>query len=311
MPEPVLEGPARRFLHVCYCCADDREVAAFLAGGLDLVPVMRTTDQYSAGEVLGLTGEIRTVGHFVYDRRGPRTSPAVEVQGWYDPLPVGEPSTDPFEVGIRALGIGVPSVASAVERLRSMGCMLVAEGRSPSGEGTAVVLDPRRVTLDLIEDTTLEAGASRLRHLRVTASNLEQSISFYAALGFAVLERLPIVDGTFLGIAGAPRGHLARLRLPDEPFELVLVGWDDPPSHGRHYAEANHAGIFRAALAVDDTRASYEQLSARGAVFDRPPMAVAMDGTDVPDLWITFLSDPDGIPIELVQRPRSIFRDAR
>ena len=127
-------------------------------------------------------------------------------------------------------------------------------------------------------------------------------------LGFELLERDTLDDGSFVGDYGDVDGEFARLRLPDEPFEVRLLQWRRPASHGRHYAEPYHAGLFRAALGVDDTRASYERLSGAGAVFDRPPMEVELAGTPVPDMWITFISDPNGIPYEFVQRPRSAFR---
>jgi catechol 2,3-dioxygenase-like lactoylglutathione lyase family enzyme len=37
-------------------------------------------------------------------------------------------------------------------------------------------------------------------------------------------------------------------------------------------------------------------------------MTIALHGTPVADMWIAFLRDPDGIPVELVERPRSAFR---
>ena len=48
---------------------------------------MRTTDEYGSGAILGIDYDVRSVANFVYDRRGPRVSPAIEVQGWYDPTP--------------------------------------------------------------------------------------------------------------------------------------------------------------------------------------------------------------------------------
>jgi hypothetical protein len=99
-----------------------------------------------------------------------------------------------------------------------------------------------------------------------------------------------------------------RLRLPDEPMEVVLTEWREPRSFDRHYAEPNHAGLYRIALGVDDTRSLYESMSATGWVFDRAPMLITLDGTPVPDMWITFTTDPDGVPFELVQRPREAFR---
>ena len=301
MADVSIERPARRFLHICYCCADDVEVADFFAEGLRLEQVMRTTDEYGPGTILGLDYDVRSVGNFVYDQRGPRVSPAIEIQGWYDPMPVGQPSTDQFEVGIKALGFAVPSVDDAVERLVKLGCTIVNDGSSPIDARHAAVLDPREVTLELVEDPALGADETQMHHLRVTVGNLDESLPFYEMLGFAVTHRQTFEhDDT--------RGELAQLRLPDEPFEVRLVQYDEPASHGHHYAEPYHAGIFRAALGVDDTRASYDHLTGTGAVFDRAPMQVELSGTPVPDMWITFISDPNGIPYEFVQRPRAAFR---
>ncbi len=89
---------------------------------------------------------------------------------------------------------------------------------------------------------------------------------------------------------------------------MQLIQWITPASHGRHYSEANHAGIYRVAVGVDDTRVAHDTLTADGIVFDRPPLLVELKGTPVPDMWICFLSDPDGVPYEFVQRPRSAFK---
>jgi glyoxylase I family protein len=309
MTEISIERPARRFLHICYCCADDQEVAAFLIEGLNLKQVMRTTDQYDSGAILGLDYQVRSVGNFVYDRRGPRTSPAIEIQGWYDPTPVGEPSTDPLEVGVKALGFAVPSVEEAVARLTGMGCKVLADGTSPLDGRHATILDPRQVTLDIVEDSSLKADETQLHHLRITVADLDESLPFYEMLGFEIVDRGSLSDAAFAGdLGGDVDAEFVRLRLPDEPFEAHLVQWRNPAGHGHHYADPFHAGIFRAALGVDDTRASYEYMTTNGAVFDRPPMEVELSGTKVPDMWITFISDPNGIPYEFVQRPRSIFR---
>jgi len=308
MSELSIEKPARRFLHICYCCADDQEVARFLVDGLDMKQVMRTTDQYDSGAILGLDYDVRSIGNFVYDRRGPRTSPAIEVQGWYDPTPVGEPPADALQLGINALGFAVPSVDASLARLSALGCTVVADGSSPTDARSAVVRDPRGVTLDIVEDPSLAEGESQMHHLRINVSDIDESLPFYAMLGFELIARTAFTDGAFAGLDGVVEAEVASLRLPDEPFEVRLIEWTSPASHGAHPTDPFHAGIFRAALGVDDTRASYDYLTSTGAVFDRPPMQVELSGTPVPDMWITFISDPTGIPYEFVQRPREIFR---
>jgi catechol 2,3-dioxygenase-like lactoylglutathione lyase family enzyme len=308
LSELAFERPARRFLHICYCCDDASAVSDFFVNGLAMRNTMQTTDEYSSGAILGLDYQVRSVGSFVYDKRGPRTSPAVEVQGWYDPTPVGTPSVDPFEIGIKALGFAVPSIDQAVATLTELGCAVQSDGPSPYDERIVTLIDSRGVMLELVENPSLDAEATQMDHLRITVVSLAESLPFYDMLGFEVTERGNIADGTFVGLAGFVDGEYVRMRLPDEPFEVRLIEWRSPVGHGRHYTEPYHAGIFRAALGVDDTRVSYAAMSAAGAVFDRPPMEVELSGTPVPDMWITFISDPNGIPYEFVQRPRSAFR---
>jgi catechol 2,3-dioxygenase-like lactoylglutathione lyase family enzyme len=122
-----------------------------------------------------------------------------------------------------------------------------------------------------------------------------------------VIDQGSFTDATYIGVELPIEARFARLRLPDEPYEVHLVQGLAPVTTGRHYAEPNHLGIYRAALGVDDTRGSYAALTEDGLVFDRVARVVELKGTPVPDMWITFISDPDGIPYEFVQRPRSAF----
>jgi catechol 2,3-dioxygenase-like lactoylglutathione lyase family enzyme len=308
MTDATTIKPARRFLHVCYSCSDVDPVTTFFVDGLAMRNTMRTPLERSPGALLGVEGEIEACASFVYDRRGPRTSPAIEVQSWVDPPLFGTPSTDPFEVGVKALGFAVPDLAAAEARLTTMGSSLVAGGSSPFGPRCSMLVDPAGVTLELVEDPTLADDATQMHHLRITCTDLDVSLPFYDQLGFAVADRGALTDAAFVGITEPVDAEYALLRLPDEPMGALLIQWNEPPSHGRHYDRANHAGLYRAALGVDDTRAAYAALTAAGMVFDRAPMDVELRGTPVPDMWICFVSDPDGVPYEFVQRPRSAFR---
>lgn len=313
MPDAAVR-PARRFLHVCYCCADIGPVTQFFAEGLALRNTMSTPVEPSSGAILGLEGEVVGGAAFLYDARGPRISPAIEVQSWIRPPVTGEPPTDPTAAGIHALGFAVPDLAAATERLTRLGCTVVGsapEASSPFGVSWTTLRDPNGVTLDLVEDATVPADETRLRHLRVTSTDLDASLGWYDGLGFEVVAKASIDDGALLGVTlpGA-RADAVRLRLPDEPFEAILVHWTTPTSHGRHTPDPNHAGLFRTAVGVDDTRAVHSAMSEAGWAFDRAPMSVELKGTPVPDMWICFLSDPDGVPFELVERPRSAFTSA-
>ncbi len=309
MPSPeAATRPARRFLHTCYCCESIEPVAEYLAGALALDLKMQTPMEPSDGDLLGMDQTIVSAAAFVYDHRGPRTSPSIEIQAWDTPPVVGEPLRDPTAVGMQSIGYAVAAIGPAVAGLKAAGCVEVARGVDPFGVASMTLLDPWGVQTDVAVDPEVPEGKTRMRHLRITVSDLDVSLPWYHRLGFDEIGRASITDGGFVGLGGEVTGTAVRLRLPDEPFEVVLIQWTRPPSHGKAPADPNHAGLYRTAVGVDDTRASYDELRSEGIAFDRAPELVELNGTPVPDMWICFLSDPDGVPFEFVQRPRDAFR---
>lgn len=300
-------SPARRFLHVCYCCADTVDVTDFFVRNFAMRNTMSVPVERSDGALLGLRGEVLGGAAFVYDARGPRRSPAIEIQSWIDPPLLGEPVQDVTAAGIQSLGFAVPDVETMASQLTEDGCTVLGQGTSPFGDPWLTVRDPRGVTLDLVGDRSVAVDQIRMQHLRITCSDLTASVAWYEGLGFASLDTVELTDPQFVGGPPGAVAECTRMRLADQPFEALLVEWQTPQTHGRHVAEANHAGLFRAALAVDDTRGAHDAMVAAGWEFERPPMEVELHGTPVPDMWICFLSDPDGVPFEFVERPRSAF----
>lgn len=128
---------------------------------------------------------------------------------------------------------------------------VVGRGRSQFGTPWISMHDVTGVALDLVEDSTLSAGQSRLAHLRVACSDLARSVSWYEGLGFEVLAGARVDGAAFLGMADEARGRSVRLRLRAEPFEVILTEWETPSGHGHHPENANHAGLFRAAIRVE------------------------------------------------------------
>jgi catechol 2,3-dioxygenase-like lactoylglutathione lyase family enzyme len=301
-------GPARRVLHVCYCCTDAAVVTDMFVEGLAMRHAMTSPTQLQTQDLLGMGRSVTSGAAFLYDVRGPRTSPAIEVQNWVDPAPVGTPQSDPTAVGLHALGFSVPDLGETVRRLQRLDATVLKSASSPFGPQWTTMRDVTGVAIDLVEDASTPCDVTRLRHVRATVTDLATSVSWYQSLGFEVVSRNEFDDASFLGFRGRMKAEAVRLRLPDEPFEVLLIRWRSPRSHGRHYSQPNHAGLYRVALCVDDTRASYTVMSGAGLQFDRPPVAVKLDGTAVPLMWVCFLSDPDGIAYEFVERPRSAFR---
>jgi catechol 2,3-dioxygenase-like lactoylglutathione lyase family enzyme len=308
-PAPAPE--ARRLLHCSYGCDDADAASRFLAEGLGLRVAMRSSGRYD-GAVLGLDGEIEADASFLYDARGARTSPAVEVQGWIDPPAAGDPYASAEHAGIQAIGLSVLELAPALARVRAAG------GSAPGapaldellGAEAALVRDPNGIRFDLVAGGAAPPGGAQWRHLRVTCRDLDASVAWYRGLGFALLERGEgrAAAGEPFGVEGRVVVRSGRLRLPDEPTELLLQQWLEPPTVGAPYSAANHRGLYRIALAVDDTRDAAARLEAAGVAIERAPRRIELPGTKVPDMWIAFLRDPDGVPVELVERPRGAFR---
>ena len=277
-PEP----PARRFLHMCYCCDDTDEVVDFLVNVLDMREVMRNPLHPSDGSLLGIDGEIVSGAAFVYDKRGPRTSPSIEVQEWVKPTVIGRPMNDATHVGMQSLGVAVPDLSSTVSRMNAAGCSVVGEGSTDWTGRWVTVADPTGTLFDIFEDPTIPVGESRMRHLRITVTDLAASLPWYAGLGFIDVDRHEWTSGTHVGVTTAnATADVVRLRLPDEPCEVVLTQWRHPVSHGRHPEHANQAGLFRTAVGVDDTVRSYDEFRAAGWTFEREPRRVELSGTKV------------------------------
>ncbi len=299
--------PSRRFLHICYCCDDTDAVVRFYERAFGMKETMRNPLHPSDGSLLGIDGEIVSGAAFVYDWRGPRVSPSVEVQEWVSPKMIDEPISDPTRVGMQAIGFAVDDVDIAVNRAVAEGARVIWSGSAPWGAPMVTVSDPFGTRVDLVRDAGSKDGAGRMRHLRITVADVSTSLPWYAGMGFVEVARHRVDGQEILGVTEA-NVELVRLRLPDEAFEVLLCAWSSPSSHGRHPVPANTAGLYRTAVGVDDTRVSYEEFRAAGWTFEREPRQVELEGTAVPDMWICFLNDPDGVPFEFVQRPRGAFR---
>ncbi|WP_329098260.1 VOC family protein [Actinomadura citrea] len=120
----------------------------------------------------------------------------------------------------------------------------------------------------------------RMLHLGLRVTDLERSLAFYAALGYAKVGSVP--ETGF--------GSLTMLQLPDDPFvSLELV--HDPARPVEDTSAVNHLVVQ-----VDDLEAAIADLAAKGVTAEPP----AEPG---PGLRTSWLTDPDGYRIELVQWP--------
>ncbi len=118
----------------------------------------------------------------------------------------------------------------------------------------------------------------RTLHFGVRVSDLENSLTFYKALGYEVVGEVP----------ETPIGHLVMLQLPDDEFvSIELV--DDPSTPIEPGNALSHLAVH-----VQDMGATLGRLAEHG--LDAEQGMKQDDG-----MWTAFLTDPDGLRIELVQ----------
>jgi catechol 2,3-dioxygenase-like lactoylglutathione lyase family enzyme len=247
---------------------------------------------------LGLPGRTDAEAWFLYDHRGGRVAPAVELMRWNDPPREGSAYASPKDVGMQALGFAVPSVRDTVAALLAAGATRAA-GRRPESVAD-VVLDADGVPLELEEE--VGSGAT-LRYARLVCSDLERSADWYGTIGFeAVGSRRTIpwttdsgggeVDEVPLALGG-PAG-----------FALKLTSWHGQGSSGVGHQSPNHRGLMRMALRVEDVHTSVAM--ARAAGIDASDVIfLPLPGTPLGGATVSYFRDPDGVTVEFVENPQS------
>ena len=289
-------------LHTNLNTVDVSAAAGFYADVLELVPGMKTARTAADGRALGVAGTPVTECWFLYDHRGPRTAPAVEVLEWETPATTGAHPAEPHHIGISSLGYAVPSI-DLVRLKAALYHRPWTELTAWPVRGSATVA-ARMTDLDgvPIEFTELAGdGAPVFSHLRINVSDLDASVTWYERLGFAAkaTERSAKTGDAVLSYA-------SMVTEGDPSFSLELTQWEDPKGTGLASSPAYHRGLYRIALGVDDVNSAYETLAA-----DEPltaPEFVELPGTRLGGVTVLFLRDPDSVVVELVGRPRSHMR---
>ena len=123
----------------------------------------------------------------------------------------------------------------------------------------------------------------RTLHLGLRVADLERSLAFYTAVGYEVVGSVP--ETAF--------GHLTMLKLPDDDFVTVELVHD--PTKGE---VDRGTGLSHFVIKVESLEATMADLAAAGLDVEAPD---SPDGTD--DFLTTWITDPDGNRIELVQWP--------
>jgi len=122
----------------------------------------------------------------------------------------------------------------------------------------------------------------RTLHVGIRVTDLTGSLEFYTRLGYQAIGTVP--ETQF--------GSLTMLKLPGDEFvSLELV-------HDPAKSSVDPGGLNHFVIQVESMQATIVELAGRGIDAEPPD---SPDGTD--DFWTSWLTDPDGYRIELVQWP--------
>jgi catechol 2,3-dioxygenase-like lactoylglutathione lyase family enzyme len=294
-------------LHCNINSSDLKTAAAFYEGVLGQVIGMRTVEEPVDGVALGVEGQTTTLVWFLYDARGPRSAPAIELMDWISPAAVGAAPADPQHAGLAAVGYAVPSLADLRAAATAAGYAVAGESDAwPLRDDLCPVLRLRDHDGVVVEVHEQAVPSPQFSHLRLNVRDLDASIAWYDRIGFVLQSRHDDVrlDAAATGLPGAAVLSAASLGPAADPtLSLELTQWSDPAVTGAPITPAYHVGLYRIALAVDDVAAARAELAAIWP--DVPePIWVALPGTRLGGVTVLFLNDPDGVVVELVERPR-------
>ena len=123
----------------------------------------------------------------------------------------------------------------------------------------------------------------RTLHFGLRVADLDRSLAFYTALGYEVVGRVP----------DTPIGQLTMLQLPGDEFVTIELVHD-----ASQRAVAVPTGLSHFVIKVESMDATITALAAEGIDAEVP---TSPDDSD--DFRTTWIVDPDGNRIELVQWP--------
>jgi catechol 2,3-dioxygenase-like lactoylglutathione lyase family enzyme len=234
------------------------------------------------GSAWGIDGPQHSDALFLYDPRGARTTVGIEIQTWHIPPVEGETYAEFNHVGFQGIGMLVRDLDATLEKVTQNGGTIVGVVDTTvltDGSRTAWLRDTDGVLVEVVENPKLPAE-SHLHRQILSCSDLEVSIAFYEKLGFTRESRENGVD------------------------VAAWVGWRTPAGIGRAYDKAHNRGLFRCALATNDLAQALASVQ-DDDIPTNGPYTFELTGTKLPPLTVCFLTDPDGVTVELVERPVS------
>jgi catechol 2,3-dioxygenase-like lactoylglutathione lyase family enzyme len=147
---------------------------------------------------------------------------------------------------------------------------------------------------------------TRIDHVGITVSDVDRALGFYRdLLGLRLIADSTVAEpevAELLGLASPVQLRIADLDSGDGRI-IELLEYVQP--RGRRIAfESSDVATAHIAFTVDDLAAVRERLLDAGAtIVSRRPITISEPGGSFDGAICLYVRDPDGVILELVQRP--------
>jgi catechol 2,3-dioxygenase-like lactoylglutathione lyase family enzyme len=134
-------------------------------------------------------------------------------------------------------------------------------------------------------------------HVAISVRDMEKALWFYRdLLGFEVdWDREHYTGETMAKVVGLPGADARVLMLKGYGARVELFKYHTPAGEGGGAKRQCDLGLTHLALTVKNIHEIYEHLSRAGVHFNCPPQNLR------PGVWATYMKDPEGVTIELVE----------
>jgi catechol 2,3-dioxygenase-like lactoylglutathione lyase family enzyme len=147
---------------------------------------------------------------------------------------------------------------------------------------------------------------TRIDHVGITVSDLDRALGFYRdLLGLRVIADTTVVEPEVAELLGLDSVQLRIADLDSGDGRVVELLQYLQPKGRRVAYDSSDSATAHVAFTVDDLDALHERLTAAGAsIVSRRPITISEPGGAFDGAICLYVRDPDGMILELVQRPR-------
>ena len=146
---------------------------------------------------------------------------------------------------------------------------------------------------------------SRIDHVGITTSDVDRSLAFYRdLLGMRIIDDLVVTSPEIASLLGVDSVELRIVDLDSGDGRIVeLIKYMQPEGKPATY-DSRDAGTGHIAFTVDDLDRVRRRIAAAGGrVISHQPITITDPRGLFDGATCLYLRDPDGMILELVQRP--------